>query len=212
MRKKEKKLLTEEDFAVAENQEKKIKKISTIVMIVVFVLGGLIALDIILVTKANVGPFLAIRTKVYDDGGTEEFYGIGYKVIKYHQEEGRQDTVLGSWGLKYSVTPITISCEDLAFELRNNSSAYQNYQGQYMQIRGEIFRIDEDESLIVLQYLDIAGGEYSLDVEFSMDESVDLSDYEEGDSITLVGTVYDYQGKSDDRNRTIYLENGFVVS
>ena len=212
MQRKAKKLLTEENFEVVENQEKKIKKISTIVMIVVFVLGGLIALDIILVTKANVGPFLAIRTKVYDDGGTEEFYGIGYKVIKYHQEEGRQDTVLGSWGLKYSVTPIAISCEDLAFELRNNSSAYQNYQGQYMQIGGEIFRIDEEESLITLQYLDTVGGEYSLDVEFSMDESVDLSDYEEGDMITLVGTVYDYQGKSSDYNRTIYLQNGFIVS
>ena len=66
-------------------------------MIVIIVLGLLITTDILLVSKAGVGPFLAIRTKVYDDGGTKEYYGLGYKVIKYNQEIGRRDTVLGSW-------------------------------------------------------------------------------------------------------------------
>ena len=71
MKKKKRRLLTEEDFAIVEDHVKKVKKISTIVVIVIIALGCLIGLDIILVTKANIGPFLAVRTKVYDDGGTE---------------------------------------------------------------------------------------------------------------------------------------------
>ena len=212
MKKKKRRLLTEEDFAIVEDHEKKVKKISTIVVIVIIALGCLIGLDIILVTKANIGPFLAVRTKVYDDGGTEEFYGIGYKVIKYHQKEGRQDTVLGSWGLKYSVTPIVTTCEDLAFALRNDSSAYQNYRGQYIQISGVISQVDIENHLIVLQYLDTVGGAYSLDVDFFMDDSVNLSAYKKGDRIILVGTLYNYKGKNDDNNRTVSLKNGFVAS
>ena len=68
---------------ISVEQEKRIKKISTIIMIVILVIGILVTIDILLVTKAGVGPFLAIRTKVYDDGGTKEYYGLGYKVIKY---------------------------------------------------------------------------------------------------------------------------------
>ena len=75
---------------ISVEEESKIKKISTIIMIVIIVLGLLITTDILLVSKAGVGPFLAIRTKVYDDGGTKEYYGLGYKVIKYNQEIGRQ--------------------------------------------------------------------------------------------------------------------------
>ena len=63
-------------------KEKKIKKISTVVMIVIIVIGVLVTTDILLVSKAGIGPFLAINTKTYNDGGTKEYYGLGYKVIK----------------------------------------------------------------------------------------------------------------------------------
>ena len=58
---------------ISVEQEKKIKKISTIVMIVILVIGILVTTDILLVTKAGVGPFLAINTKTYNDGGTKEY-------------------------------------------------------------------------------------------------------------------------------------------
>ena len=41
-----------------------------------------------------------IRTSIYKDGGTKEYYGLGYKVIKYNQIEGRRDTQIGLWNLK----------------------------------------------------------------------------------------------------------------
>ena len=56
------------------------------------------------------------------------------------------------------------------------------------------------------------GGAYSLDVDFFMDDSVNLSAYKKGDRIILVGTLYDYKGKNDDNNRTVSLKNGFVAS
>ena len=89
---------TEEKLeGIPVEEEKKIKKISTIVMIVIIVIGVLVTTDILLVSKAHIGPFLAIITKVYNDVGTKEYYGLGYKVIKYNQKVCRRDTVTGSW-------------------------------------------------------------------------------------------------------------------
>ena len=108
-------------------EEKKIKKISTIIMIVIIVIGVLVTTDILLISKAHVGPFLAIKTKVYDDGGTKEYYGFGYKVIKYNQKVGRRDTVIGSWGIRYNTTPETYTIRELAYSIINDNN---NHQGE----------------------------------------------------------------------------------
>lgn len=106
MRKKKNELKTEEnnyvdynhygmndlDMEIIEEKEPISKVISNIIFIIIIALGIVIAIDVICVTKYDKGPYFAIRTKTYDDGGTEEFYGLGYKVIKYHQEQGRRDT------------------------------------------------------------------------------------------------------------------------
>ena len=63
---------------ISVEQEKKIKMISTIVMIIILVIGILVTTDILLVSKKDIGPFLAINTKTYNDGGTKEYYGLGY--------------------------------------------------------------------------------------------------------------------------------------
>ena len=77
------------------------KKILNIIFITIIVLICLIVVDIVSVSKYNKGPFFAIHTKTYGDGGTKEYYGLGYKVIKYHQIQGRRDTDVGLWNLKY---------------------------------------------------------------------------------------------------------------
>ena len=82
-------------------EEAKLKKRFTIIMVVVLVLGTLIFFDILIASNTNVGPFLAIKVKTHNDGGTKEYYGLGYKAIKYRVRNGRNTTVVGSWTLKY---------------------------------------------------------------------------------------------------------------
>ena len=59
-------------------------------------------------SKNNKKPIFAIPVFKLKDGGTVEYYGLGYKVIKYNVldnlqtgQTGRKDTVFGFWTLKY---------------------------------------------------------------------------------------------------------------
>lgn len=53
-------------------------------------------------------PIFAVPVKVYKDGGSVEYCGLGYKVIKYNVldnketgKDGRKDTEFGFWNLEY---------------------------------------------------------------------------------------------------------------
>lgn len=58
--------------------------------------------------KFDKRPIFSIPIVVYKDGGTVEYYGPGYKIIKYNRldeingESGRKDMEFGLWNLKYS--------------------------------------------------------------------------------------------------------------
>lgn len=49
-------------------------------------------------------PLFAVEVKTYKDGGTKVYYGLGYKVIRYHVIDGRQDTDFGTWFIQYRST------------------------------------------------------------------------------------------------------------
>lgn len=57
--------------------------------------------------KKNKLPIFVIKTGVEKDGGTKNYIGFGYKVIKYHIR-GENGTIvkdnyeIGSWFLKYN--------------------------------------------------------------------------------------------------------------
>ena len=49
-------------------------------------------------------PFFAAESRIYKDGGTTEYKGIGYKVIDYNQlmnKNGRTDVVFSSRFINY---------------------------------------------------------------------------------------------------------------
>lgn len=46
-------------------------------------------------------PWFAVEVVTYKDGGTKVYLGLGYKVIRYHVIEGRQDTDFGTWFIQY---------------------------------------------------------------------------------------------------------------
>lgn len=185
---------------ISVEAEKKIKKISTIVMIVILVIGILITTDILLVTKVGVGPFLAIRTKVYDDGGTKEYYGLGYKVIKYNQKVGRRDTVLGSWFIKYDTTPETYSITDLAYSIINDNN---NHVGEFIRLSGTIESKNEKNKTITLKFTDEVNGKYDLTVNANL-LSDNINDLNEFAPVSLIGIITSYD------NKTLTIENAFA--
>ena len=81
----------------------------TILIIIIILIG----IDSIAVDSCNKGPFFAIPIVTHDDGGTKEYYGLGYKVIKYNQTQGRRDKEIGLWSLKYNTEPLDIEDKDI---------------------------------------------------------------------------------------------------
>lgn len=185
---------------ISVEEEKKIKKISTIVMIIIVVIGLLVTTDILLVTKVGVGPFLAIRTKVYDDGGTKEYYGLGYKVIKYNQKVGRRDTVIGSWGIKYNTNPETYTISDLAYSIINDNN---NHVGEFIRLTGTIENKNVKNNTITIKFTDEEDGKYNLTVQAKI-LSENIKDLNKNAPVSLIGTVTDYN------NKTLIIENAFA--
>lgn len=222
MRKKKNELKTEEnnyvdynhygmndlDMEIIEEKEPISKVISNIIFIIIIALGIVIAIDVICVTKYDKGPYFAIRTKTYDDGGTEEFYGLGYKVIKYHQEQGRRDTKLGFWTMPYSVEPTEISALDLAIEFRNDPEKTANkYAGQFMRVTGRIYKIKDNE--LILRYKD-PDDAYTLKIKCPMAEKTDLSDLKEDMEITVLGTIDNFTLATEKTSNSANMTNCFT--
>lgn len=181
-------------------EEKKIRKISTIIMIVIIVIGILVTTDIILVSKKNIGPFLAINTKTYNDGGTKEYYGLGYKVIKYNQKVGRRDTVIGSWSIKYDITPINYTITDLAYSIINDNNTHI---GEFIRLTGTISSKNNKNNTITLKFTDNEEGKYNLTVKASL-LSNNIKDLNKNDDVTLIGIIKSYN------NKTLTIENAFA--
>ena len=207
----------EDDFEEekAEDKEEKKKhnfrKIINIILIILFVLVILAIVDVVCVTKWNKGPFFAIPVHTYDDGGTKEYFGLGYKVIKYHQVQGRRDTEIGTWALKYNVEPIYSEIIDLAIEFNNDEqAAYKKYNKQLLVVTGSLREVDKDNNKIVLAYED-EGGKYNLDIVCNMEtDKENLNILEPKYEISAMGTMIDYDYKTKDSVATIYLDNCFA--
>ena len=187
------------------------RKIVNGLLIAVLVITLLVVIDVLCVSKLNKGPFFAIPVHTYDDGGTKEYYGIGYKVIKYNQVQGRRDLEIGSWSLKYNVDPIYSEIVDLAIEFNNNEKeSYKKYYKKLLIVSGSLKEVDQENNKIVMAYED-DGGKYSLDLVCDMEtDKENLSILEPKYEISAMGTMVDYQYKGKNKVATIYLDNCFA--
>ena len=192
---------TEEKLeGISVEKEKLIKKVSTIIMIIIIIIGVLITTDILLVTKKDIGPFLAINTKTYNDGGTKEYYGLGYKVIKYNQKVGRRDTVIGSWFIKYDTNPTTYTITDLAYSIINDNN---NHLGEFIRLTGTITSKNNKNNIITLKFEGNEEGKYNLTVKANL-LSDNIKELNVNSPISLIGVVTDYN------NNTLTIENVFA--
>jgi len=76
--------------------------------VILTVLGAILIITILFFTidcirvNINTSPIFCVQTQTYDDGGSTEYTGLGYKVIKYVTL--KDDTVkykIGTWFMKF---------------------------------------------------------------------------------------------------------------
>lgn len=201
----------EDDSSYYINNEKKYKRIINIVFTIIILVLAMIAIDVISVARYNIGPFFAIPIEKYKDGGSKAYYGLGYKVIKYNQIQGRRDTEIGFWNLKYNAEPVTLKDLDLAIELtEKGTDTYKKYYKKFVRVVSTLETIDTENNKITLSYQD-EGKKYSLDIECSMaTKKSALENLTENKEITIIGTVTDYKSKTKEKPNKLYISNCFA--
>lgn len=202
----------EDDYEKSYKKTRKKNKASIIINIIfitLIIIMTLTTIDIICVGKYNKGPFFAIKTATYKDGGTKVYYGFGYKVIKYNQLRGRKDIELGTWNLEYNPDPIELSSLDLAIEFTNKpQKSYTKFYKKFLKITGEFIGQDDKNNTLTLAYVD-EDGKYNLDIicKISKEEKLEENVKKQ---LTIVGTMDNYKEKTSTNNRTIYINNCFI--
>lgn len=200
--------MNEMDYEEAIEKEPKSRIVTNIIFIIIIALGIMITADIIFITKYDKGPYFAIRTKTYEDGGTQVFYGLGYKVIKYHQEQGRRDTQVGLWTMPYSVEPTNISALDLAIEFRNDpEKTADKFSGEFVRVTGRIYKIKDKE--LILRYKD-PDDAYTLKIKCPMAENNHFEGMEKGLEVTIIGTIENFTLATKTNPNIVRMSNCFT--
>lgn len=204
------KMKLEKKFKFKMFRQKNFKRIINITFTVIIILICFIAIDTILVNKYEKGPIFAIHTKTYDDGGSKVYLGLGYKVIKYHQVQGRRDSELGLWSMNYNTEPIDVSDLDLAIEFEENGEkAFNRYYKKFLRISSTVKSVDKKNNKMVLEFND-EGDKYTLDIECTMADKInEISTYKKGDYVRVIGTVRKYAVHSESIPNTISISDCF---
>ena len=201
-----------EEVEVKEKKTPNYKKIINICFAIIMAILIMVAIDVISVGRYNRGPYFAVQTKEYDDGGTKEYVGLGYKVIDYNQMNGRQDKVIGSFSLEYNTDVLEVKDIDLAIEFTaNEEKAYRNYYKNFVRIESKLKSMDFDNNTIVFGYVD-EGGKYSLEMTCNMaGEKEELVNIDVDQEVYVTGTITNYKFKTDKTTGKLILSDCFAT-
>ena len=179
-----------------------LNKIFSVLLVITIVIAIIVLFDVIMLTRFGKGPFFAIKTKTYDDGGTKVYNGIGYKVIKYKELNGRRDMVVGNYSIKYNTNALNISLESLSKKFKSDyDDSFKKYVSEYLNISGTISSINLNTNTITLKYTDDNNNKYILECS---DVEGKISKLKKGDKVKIKGNLY---VESVDSNIEFYLEN-----
>ena len=183
------------------------KRIINIVFVIIILMLIMISIDVISVSRYGKGPYFAIPLKTYEEG-TKEYYGLGYKVIKYNQIQGRRDKEIGLWTLKYNTKPIDLDDVDLAIAFRKDEEkAYKKYYKKFLRVKSTLKEIDEKKNIVTIGYTD-EDGKYTMDIICTLvPEQTNIVAFEKNKKITVIGTVNNYKGSTKKENKKLYIKN-----
>lgn len=190
-----------------KNTYKRNNRIINIIFSIIVILILMIVVDIISIYKYNNGPYFAIKTKE-SKIGYKEYYGLGYKVIKYNQVQGRRDTEIGTWRLKANTKPIDLKDIDLSLAIyKNEEKTYKKYYKKFVRVKSTLKEVNEKKHTIKIGYID-EGGKYNLDIICDIiPEQTNITSFEKDKEITVIGTVNNYKGSTKKENKRLYITN-----
>ena len=143
-----------------ENNIKKMNKILNLAMIIVIIFSTLIITDVILVSRIGKGPYFALKTKTYNDGGTKVYYGLGYKALDFNNNLEEALSIYMNHYLKVSgkiekieKDQITLIYKDeekkymtrLICNILNNSSKY--HENDSIELVGTLYNYTKENHL-----------------------------------------------------------------
>lgn len=188
-------------------------KIFLIVLGIIFILGIVFfSIDYNRVQKQE-KPIFCLNVTTYRDGGTKEYYGLGYKVIDFHTLEGFDEIKIGTWFMKYK----DFEAEMKLYEDKFNKQFNNNDDEFYAKIK----KIIEYNGVItiLIEGLESNDINYRGEFEFSIDNEtkllwketkVEVSDLKEGQNVlvTSAGEILErYPAKLTKVIKVIVLEN-----
>ena len=172
-------------------------KILFIIVGIVVILGIIFfAVDYNRVQKQE-KPIFCIQNPagVIRDGGTIEYFGLGYKVIDFHTLAGFDDIKIGTWLMDYN---------DFDEEMKEYEERFEEELRQNEETIGDVFNAKIKEirehngiTTILIEGLETNDINHRGDFDFSIDNDtellwnntkIELSDLKEGQNVSITST------------------------
>ena len=132
---------------------------------------------------------------IISDGGTIEYFGLGYKVIDFHTLAGYDDIKIGSWFMDYN---------DFEEEMKEYEERFEEELRQNEDTIEEVFNAKIKEireyngvTSILIEGLDTNDINHKGEFDFSIDNNtellwnnteIELSDLKEGQNVSITST------------------------
>ena len=194
-------------------------KILFIIVGIVVILGIIFfAVDYNRVQKQE-KPIFCIQNPagVISDGGTIEYFGLGYKVIDFHTLAGFDDIKIGTWLMDYN---------DFDEEMKEYEERFEEELRQNGDTIGDVFNakikeIRENNGIttILIEGLETNDINHRRDFDFSIDNDtellwnntkIEISDLNEGQTVSITSTgevLESYPAQLTEVTKIIVLED-----
>lgn len=134
---------------------KKILKLLVAIILAIVIIGGFMFLVDCSKINSDKEPKFAVIVNEWDDGGTKEYIGLGYKIIDFNKINGYDEVKIGSWFM---------SVDDFMEEYKNSDTKIDDVKDEVivpnMNVSGDVVIGDSVIGEITDNSGDIQSGDF----------------------------------------------------
>ena len=177
---------------------KKVLKVIGIILGVLIILGLIFFVVDYNRVKNNERPIFCIHNPAgaMNDGGTVEFFGLGYKVIDFRTLAGFDDIKIGTWFMDYNDFNEEMKVYEKKFEEKLQKNDY-NIENNVFNARIKEIRAYNGITTILIEGLESNDINHRGEFDFSVDNDtellwkeakIELSSLKEGQNVSITST------------------------
>ena len=175
---------------------KKVLKVIGIILGVLIILGLIFFIVDYNRVKNNERPIFCIHNPAgaMNDGGTVEFFGLGYKVIDFRTLAGFDDIKIGTWFMDYNDFNEEMKVYEKKFEEKLQKNDY-NIENNVFNARIKEIREYNGITTILIEGLESNDINHRGEFDFSVDKDllwkeakIELSSLKEGQNVSITST------------------------